>query len=321
MNQPPILSIIIPTYNRKNMLKRAINSVLSQDYPYIEVIVSDNASTDGTDILMQEYSDDSRVVYIRNSENIGPVKNGQQAYQKATGKYFMILCDDDYMGDSTIFSKAVIVMEENPNIALVRGVCEIHDELTNSITINSTKSIPLIKGIDFFQNYEQEGYPHIDGFFGIVRKEYLDDSQILMWDTFGHDRWLWRVLPLYGDVYFINSVIFGVYNHHEQGQDSNNTYLDKLYQIPETIEKITKLAYEKFPDYTFRDSSIESAYIIKYWLINYKKQHGTKKLIPMFLKHELRQQHPKTYWYLIRIIFQKIINKGTSFVGKVLFRL
>lgn len=79
LGELPKISVTIPTYNRKKMLKRAIDSVLAQDYKNIEVIVSDNASTDGTDTLMQEYANDSRIIYIRNSENIGPVKNGRQA--------------------------------------------------------------------------------------------------------------------------------------------------------------------------------------------------------------------------------------------------
>ena len=65
MNDTPLVSVLIPTYNRKKMLKRALDSVLQQTYKNIEIYVSDNASTDNTIELMYEYSNkDKRIIYF-----------------------------------------------------------------------------------------------------------------------------------------------------------------------------------------------------------------------------------------------------------------
>lgn len=97
MNQPKV-SIVIPTYNREKFIAECIHSALSQSYANIEVIVSDNASTDRTWEICQEIAQqDQRVVLVRNETNIGPVKNWIEGINRATGEYCKILFSDDQM--------------------------------------------------------------------------------------------------------------------------------------------------------------------------------------------------------------------------------
>ena len=92
----PQISILIPTYNRAGYLAEAIESALDQDYPNLEVIVSDNASTDGTEKWIQRYSADSRFRYFRNETNLGSGPNYRKLlYVYATGEYGHFLTDDD----------------------------------------------------------------------------------------------------------------------------------------------------------------------------------------------------------------------------------
>ena len=72
----PRVSFAIPVCNAERFLGRAINSLLDQEFKDIEIVVSDNASTDGTRDLMQGFSQrDKRVRYIRNEKNIGQIEN------------------------------------------------------------------------------------------------------------------------------------------------------------------------------------------------------------------------------------------------------
>lgn len=93
-----LLTIAIPTYNRRELLRRALLSTLSQITAEIEVLVSDNASTDGTEEMVlglkQMYP---KIVYIRNETNIGSDGNFLQCYQKSSGKYVMLLGSDDIL--------------------------------------------------------------------------------------------------------------------------------------------------------------------------------------------------------------------------------
>ncbi len=92
----PLVSILIPVYNRENYIAECIESALGQTYPNIEVIVGDNASSDGTWIICQQFAaKDKRVRIFRNNQNIGPVRNWLACLAQAQGEYTKILWSDD----------------------------------------------------------------------------------------------------------------------------------------------------------------------------------------------------------------------------------
>lgn len=98
---PPILSILIPTYNRLSQLKRAIDSVLSQNYnnefdDKIELIVQDNASTDGTFDYLQTIKNPLLKAY-QNPQNLHIYGNMVAPLKNANGKFVLYLTDDDYL--------------------------------------------------------------------------------------------------------------------------------------------------------------------------------------------------------------------------------
>lgn len=102
----PRVSVAIPTFNRLELLKRSVRSVLSQKYSNLELIISDNASTDGT----QEYLnsiEDCRVKVILNAENAGMVPNWDCCLQAASGFYFLLMSDDDALIDERAIEKFV----------------------------------------------------------------------------------------------------------------------------------------------------------------------------------------------------------------------
>ncbi len=128
MNTPKV-SILIPVYNREKFIKECIESALAQTYRNIEIVIVDNASTDTTwDVINNYTQKDIRIKAFRNNKNIGPVKNWLACLEKATGLYTKILWSDDlihplyleqlvpYLDDSEIgfvFS-SVKVFETNP---------------------------------------------------------------------------------------------------------------------------------------------------------------------------------------------------------------
>jgi len=90
----PTVSVVIPTYNRSDTLERAVDSVLFQDYEDFEVFVVDDASTDDTESVMEQY-DDPRLTYIRHTENQGGSAARNTGIEKASGKYIALLDSDD----------------------------------------------------------------------------------------------------------------------------------------------------------------------------------------------------------------------------------
>ncbi|MEK4509776.1 glycosyltransferase [Paenibacillus sp. FSL K6-2524] len=101
----PLLSICIPTYNRANCLDACLNSIFSQvpNNDLIEVIVSDNASTDSTAKVAKRYCElYPNLKYVRNTENIGGDRNILAAMQLGSGKFIKLQGDDDFFVDNTI---------------------------------------------------------------------------------------------------------------------------------------------------------------------------------------------------------------------------
>lgn len=91
----PLVTIGIPTYNRANgYLPEALESALAQTYPNLEIVVSDNGSTDNTESLVRGYAD-PRIRYFRQQPPVAPNDNFNFCLQQANGDYFLMLHDDD----------------------------------------------------------------------------------------------------------------------------------------------------------------------------------------------------------------------------------
>ena len=90
------VSVGLPTYNRSEYLVRAIESVLNQTYPNLELIVSDNKSPDDTVEKVLAFSD-ARIVFLQQTQNLGMTGNFNACLEAATGDLFLMLSDDDLL--------------------------------------------------------------------------------------------------------------------------------------------------------------------------------------------------------------------------------
>ncbi len=99
-----LVTIAITTYNRADgFLRDAITSALAQTYPNIEVIVADNCSNDHTREVVESFRN-PRIDYVRHESNIGPYRNFNFCVERARGKYFCLLHDDDLMDPDFVSS-------------------------------------------------------------------------------------------------------------------------------------------------------------------------------------------------------------------------
>jgi glycosyltransferase involved in cell wall biosynthesis len=113
------VDIVIPTYNRFEMLASAIRSAQNQEYNNLNIIVTDNCSTDNTSLLVKKMAAlDSRINYVCNTENAGMLGNLYKAFTLSSNEYFCILTDDDLLTPNFI-SDALEVFENNKNIGFV----------------------------------------------------------------------------------------------------------------------------------------------------------------------------------------------------------
>ena len=92
-----LITVYIPTFNRLSLLKRAVDSVLSQSYENFELIIVDDCSTDGTqEYLKNLVSIDSRIKYFLKEKNSGACASRNIAIENANGQFITGLDDDDY---------------------------------------------------------------------------------------------------------------------------------------------------------------------------------------------------------------------------------
>lgn len=114
----PLVSIGLPVYNGQNYLSQAIESVLKQSYRNLELIISDNGSTDETLKICKSFAKkDRRIRLNRFDENQGASRNYNRTFELATGKYFKWLAHDDMLDPQNI-EKSVEVLESNPDCVL-----------------------------------------------------------------------------------------------------------------------------------------------------------------------------------------------------------
>jgi glycosyltransferase involved in cell wall biosynthesis len=143
-----LVTIAIPTFNRANFLRQAIESARAQTYSAIEIVVSDNASTDDTSLLLASYQD-NRLRHVRQLSNIGMVANWNACLSLARGEYFLLLSDDDRLAPNAIQDLIDGFCDKQPgnsewkskDIAFVYGRCEITNTVTNRTSLS--RAAPL----------------------------------------------------------------------------------------------------------------------------------------------------------------------------------
>lgn len=114
----PKVSVGLPVFNGERYLAEAIDSILNQSFTDIELIISDNASDDGTQEICEEYADkDPRVRYYRQPSNLGAGPNYNFTFHEARGEYFKWAAHDDVL-EPTMIERCVEVLEQVPDVSL-----------------------------------------------------------------------------------------------------------------------------------------------------------------------------------------------------------
>ncbi|MFH1968252.1 MAG: glycosyltransferase [bacterium] len=120
--QKPLVSVIVATHgDRADYLKKAIESIFSQTYKNIEIIIIDDNSTDKTKKVVQFYLKNPKVHYIYQKENKGPSETRNNGIKTAGGKYVAILDSDDFWFNPKKIEKQVNFLEKNSEYVLVGG--------------------------------------------------------------------------------------------------------------------------------------------------------------------------------------------------------
>jgi glycosyltransferases involved in cell wall biogenesis len=120
------LSVIVPVYNVKDYLRRCIDSLISQDYGAIEILLIDDGSTDGTTDICMEYAKRERSIRVIQQKNSGVSSARNRGLSEATGTYITFVDGDDWV-ESQMFSTLIKVMEEKSVPISIGGYIDDYD--------------------------------------------------------------------------------------------------------------------------------------------------------------------------------------------------
>ncbi|OGZ72552.1 MAG: hypothetical protein A2908_01625 [Candidatus Staskawiczbacteria bacterium RIFCSPLOWO2_01_FULL_38_12b] len=226
--ESPLVSVIIPTYNRKELVARAVNSVFEQTYKNIEIIVIDDASDDDTFEVIRELSKkDARMFILRNETNLGLAITLNKAIQFSHGEYIARLDDDDFWCNIKKLEKQVDFLEKNKEYALVGG---------GAVKINK-EGKQILRYLLPEHDEDIREKILIDGVFAHVtvlfRKSVFEESGGYDENLNGFEDWdLWLKLGKFGKLYNFQEY-FTTYSGH---QKNNLGYLDKKNNRKEKLD-------------------------------------------------------------------------------------
>ncbi len=175
MISQPLVTIGLATCNGAKTIRRSFDSICSQTYKNLEVLISDNASTDETETISREYAaKDPRIRYIRQKENMGATKNYLSLLERARGKYFAWATDDDWY-DHRFVESLVMALEENPEHGVAMSSFERRfpdDKLKDRVQLTGDLDLTGRSHAYLFQKMIS-GFPIHIFFYGLFRRELL----------------------------------------------------------------------------------------------------------------------------------------------------
>jgi GT2 family glycosyltransferase len=219
MNQFPLISIVILNWNGKDSLSSCIQSAKEQTYPNIEVILVDNASTDGSAEYIKNLFPD--LLLIANQENLGYGGGNNRGIQEARGKYIFILNNDTEIEKECV-EELWRCMESNPEIGVTTPKILLYDR-RNRISAAGLTIYPDGLSIGRGRLEPQEKYNRMEEvFFGsgcasLLRKEMLEQIGLFDEDFFAYaeDTDLgWRARLAGWKAFYVPEAV--VYHHHSK---------------------------------------------------------------------------------------------------------
>lgn len=216
INNKPRVSIGLPVCNGENYLKQALDSIMAQTYTDFELIISDNASTDRTTQICQEYVNrDPRIRYYRNEKNLGAAPNFNYVFELSNGEYFKWAAHDDIIAPDYI-SKCVEVLDNDDSIILCNSKARFIDNSGDIIAdyIISSQKANSPKPQDRFGHLIYYHHWCFD-VFGLIRSECLRKTSLIKAYP-GSDRALLVELGLIGRFYEIPQYLFYNREHKER---------------------------------------------------------------------------------------------------------
>lgn len=309
----PLVSIIITSYNRASMISKAIESALSQDYPNFEVIVSDNCSSDDSEVVIKKFSKDSRLKYSKNDVNIGMIPNFRKAtYDLSNGEFVTYISSDDYLTDNSFVSDAVRIAMQDPQIEIVHGRMAFNS--TSNGVLWEMPSTPYFlkeiwEGKDVFFKSIETGL--LSWGACLLKRSALERVACLKSEYHNADLDANYKIMLCAKVGFINRLCYMQVGHLDNNGFPANS--DKLIVSLECFENVAKYALSILPDKREEIENWKSHFLLYTIKIAFhslsernKEQYGKFKKSIKLIYPELYKRHIASWNYKKMVLLSPV---------------
>jgi glycosyltransferase involved in cell wall biosynthesis len=225
----PRLSIGLPVYNGERYLAESLEALLGQTYEDFELIISDNASTDGTPDICRRYEkQDARVRYLRQERNIGAARNHDFLLKQARGELFKWAASDDLYARDLI-GRCVDVLDEQPDVVLAHCYTAAIDEagkvtqsLKYPLNTSSASAPERFRTMLFGTGENDYGLLRADDNYGVMRTAAL--RRVTPQGSYYHaDRVLTTEIALHGRFWQVPAWLYFRRDHSDRPQHATPT--------------------------------------------------------------------------------------------------
>lgn len=231
----PKVDILLATYNGEKYIKEQVESILNQTYENIQIIISDDCSTDNTRQVLKEYENNEKIKIFYQEKNLGYVKNFEFLLKQVKSNLYMLSDQDDVWKKEKV-EKSVEKIESE-KLDLVFGDLEVVDENLNTLYKSYNRYMHLIHKIKKYQkDYRlQYLYNCMTGCTIISRKNWID--KVLPFPTNSkymiHDYWLGLVIALNGKVGYIEEpyILYRQHGKNQVGSKKASKTASKLEEV------------------------------------------------------------------------------------------
>jgi len=287
----PLVSIIIPTYNRSKLLKRAIESALAQTYKNFEIIIVDDASTDNTIEVIRNILD-NRIIYIKHETKTGGSAARNTGIKSSKGEYIQLLDDDDEILPTKIEKQIQKFYDSDDSIgAIYCGFSWVRDGKI------IRKVIPRYKR-NVFQNCLLKTISANNTF--LIKKKYYIDAGLWDEDLVGsQDFDMWIRISQLCDFDYLNESLALV---HLQNNQISSNLIKKLKAQEDIIKKYNKTLLQH--------PKIFSSHLKRLYKVHCLS--GNNKIGFLYLLKAIRKNplHLNSYIFLLFFIFPPKVHKA-----------
>lgn len=233
-----LVSVIIPTYNRKEQLKKAVASVMMQTHDKFEIIIINDCS----DYDVSELFSDSRIRIINNESHLHAGLSRKNGLLLSKGEYVIFMDDDDYYVDRFFLENVIKIFKMNNNISFVCAQADINFVFKEMIKTRKMNISGLVNGVDYLEKFQVEFDKPLSTFTTVFSKRKLVEAGV--YDMhFLNDSVIYLRALISGDAFIMENVV-GHYCIHKNNLTSKTSIdfmidvFKEKYNLKKEFEKI-----------------------------------------------------------------------------------